>query len=176
MASRHFHPSPIIDPQRAAEEWRNWAAQWRWDRFVTLTFNQPGSGQPITGLNDRQALRLKDKLKEWDGRMQRKVVGSNWAHIPDNRMFCLYTLEKPTVNPHWHGLIHFFDVDDEERKRQGKQFDEWANFVWKTLVPSGDVDVKTTYDEKGAVGYIGKSLLDRLNFEYWVPQDEFWRP
>ena len=166
----------FLDPTRAAEEWRNWVAGWKWDRFVTLTFNQPGNGQPISSMADSRVLALKETLKEWDGRMQRKVVGSNWAAVHDHRMFCIYTLEKPAVNPHWHGLVHFYNVDDDERARQGKQFDEWANATWKKLVPSGDVDVKTTYDEKGAIQYIGKSLPDKLNFEYWVPQDEFWRP
>lgn len=176
MKSRHFIRPPLLDAERTAKEWRTWVAQWKWDRFVTLTFNRPGDGQPINRLADHRVLALKEKLKEWDGRMQRKVVGRNWAAIHDHRMFCIYTLEKPTVNPHWHGLVQFFNVDDEERLKQGKKFDEWANATWKRLVPSGDVVVKTLHDEKGAVGYIGKSLLDKLNFKHWVPQDEFWRP
>lgn len=130
----------------------------------------------MSAFSDLAVLSLKDKLKEWDGRMQRKVVGSNWFEVPDYQLFCFYTLEKPRVNPHWHGLIHFFNVDDQERLRQGQLFDQWADSTWKRLVPSGNVDVKTTYNEKRAIDYVGKSLLDQLNYEYWVPPDEFSRP
>lgn len=176
MPSQNFSYPSSFDPAKAAAEWRNWVAQWKWDRFVTITFNEAGNGRPVTGLSDSGVMVLKDKLKEWDGRMQRKVVGSNWAAVHDHRMFCIYTLEKPHVNPHWHGLVHFYKVNDDERRRQAETFDQWANAMWKKLVPSGDVDVKPVYDDTGAIGYIGKSLLDKLNFEHWVPQDEFWRP
>src|SRR5690554_1699444 len=39
MYIKSLHP-PLLDPKRAAEEWRSWVEQWKWDRFVTLTFNQ----------------------------------------------------------------------------------------------------------------------------------------
>jgi len=174
MISR-THPHTPVRPE-FAQEWRDWVNQWRWDRFVTLTFNQPGNGRPSSGFSDPNMLALKDKLKEWDGRMQRKVVGSNWFEIPDHRLFCFYTLEKPWVNPHWHGLVQFYKVNDSERLRQGEAFDQWADPTWKKLVPSGSVDVKVIYHDEGAIDYVGKSLLDQLNYEYWVPPDEFSRP
>jgi hypothetical protein len=176
MPTSNFSPPSHLDPVQRAKAWREWIAPQPWDRFVTLAFNQAGSPRPVTGVADNQALALKDKLKEWDGRMQRKVVGTNWAKNHDQRFVGVYTLEKLSTNPHWHGLVRFYEVSDEERRRQGHEFDQWAHAVWRRLVPSGDVVVKSVNDERGAVGYIGKSLLDQLNFENWVPQDEFWRP
>ncbi|MDC9823972.1 hypothetical protein PRN20_09510 [Devosia sp. ZB163] len=140
---------------------------------MTLTFNQPGSGRPVRGLSDSAVEPLRDKLKEWDARMQRRVIGSNWFNVPDNQLFCLYTLEKPGVNPHWHGLVHFWMADDDERRRQGEKFDRWANELWQDLVPAGDVDVKTVSYEAGAIDYVGKSLLDQLSYANWVPPDSF---
>ncbi|WP_156342966.1 hypothetical protein [Devosia sp. A16] len=176
MPTSDFSPPSHLDPVQRAQAWREWIAPQPWDRFVTLAFNQAGSPRPVTGLADNQTLALKDKLKEWDGRMQRKVVGTNWAKNHDQRFVGVYTLEKLSTNPHWHGLVRFYEVSDEERRRQGHEFDQWAHTVWRRLVPSGDVIVKAVNDERGAVGYIGKSLLDQLNYANWVPQDEFWRP
>lgn len=150
--------------------------RWPWDRFVTLTFNRPGLNSSFSGVTEKEIFELKDKLKEWDGRMQRRVVGSNWQKISDHRMFCTYTLEKSDSNPHWHGLVHFFDVDEPERTRQAAAFDEHASTTWAKLVPAGDVVVEPIYNQSDAIRYVGKSLSNMINFENWVPPDEFGRP
>jgi hypothetical protein len=171
MLSRTFAAPDTTDRNKIVEEWRRWLGRWGWDRFVTLTFNQAGSGAPVRSGADVAPLR--DKLKEWDQRMQRRVIGSNWYNVPDNQLFCAYTLEKPSLNPHWHGLVHFYKVDDDERVRQGERFDRWANDVWRELVRSGDVEVKVVHYEDGAIDYVAKSLLDQVNYEHWVPPDSF---
>jgi hypothetical protein len=171
MAPRTFIPPSNTDADKIVEAWREWLGQWKWDRFVTLAFNQAGSGRPVR--SDADVRPLRDKLREWDQRMQRRVIGSNWFNIPDHQLFCVYTLEKPGVNPHWHGLIHFYKVDDDQRRLQGEKFDRWANETWQELVPTGDVDVKVVTYKSGAIDYVAKSLLDKVNYANWVPPDSF---
>ncbi len=108
--------------------------------------------------------------------MNRCLIGRNWAKLHDYRMFNMYTMELPRTNPHFHGLVRFFNVDQAERERQAKIFDDRAEGIWKYLVASGDIDVKPVFNEIGVARYIGKSITDSLNYENFIPPDEFWRP
>ena len=171
MPSRKFVVPPTTDQKKIEADWREWLRTWKWDRFVTLTFNQSGNGRPVR--SDADIAPLRDKLKEWDQRMQRRVIGSNWFNVPDNQLFCAYTLEKPGLNPHWHGLVHFWMAPDDERRRQGEIFDRWANETWQNLVPSGDVVVKVVTYEGGVIDYASKSLLGEVNYENWIAPDSF---
>ncbi|SEQ53348.1 hypothetical protein SAMN05428969_3408 [Devosia sp. YR412] len=173
---KQFTYSPLNKPEKVAEEWVQWVSQWKWDRFVTLTFNNAATKSPLRGQADRQILAAREKLKAWDARMQRKLIGRKWASNHDQRLFCTYVPEKATVNIHWHGLVRLWDVEGDERRRQLAKFDEWADRIWRDLVPPGNADVKEVHDDHGIARYTSKSLTDVINFEYWVAPDEFWRP
>ena len=108
--------------------------------------------------------------------MNRRILGREWAKLHEFRLFYFYALEKPSVNPHWHGLIHFFDAPEAERNRQAQVFDEWANPTWKRLVPAGVIVVAHAHDSEGAINYLAKSLMNGVNFENYIVPDEFWRP
>lgn len=172
----YLNPYPtIIDPQRTKAEWKEFFGRWEWDRFVTITFNQPGEGRPLANTSGTQILDQKKLLRKWDARMNRKILGREWAKLHEFRLFYVYALEKADLNPHWHGLVHFFDAPDDERRRQAEVFDRWADPIWKSLVPSGDVDVVPAWERTGAINYLAKSLTYGVNFEHYILPDEFWR-
>jgi hypothetical protein len=108
--------------------------------------------------------------------MQRRLIGSKWASLHDRRFFSVYTLEKAGTNPHWHGLIQFYDAAGNELARQGRVFDEYAHDQWRALVLTGDAVVKTVFDNPGAIDYVAKSLATNVNYTHYVLPDAFWRP
>ena len=171
----HRRPA-LIDPAATKDAWLRWTTERQWDRYITLSFNEPAKLNRLGDVTESEIASRRDKLKEWDGRMNRCLIGRNWAQLHDYRMFNMYTIEKPRTNPHFHGLVHFFNVDEAERECQAKIFDDRAEGIWKYLVASGDIDVKTVFNESGVARYIGKSITDSLNYENFIPPDEFWRP
>ncbi len=174
MVTNHFTCSPLLEPEKLAKDWVEWVSQWDWDLFVTLTFNQAPASSPRR--LDAQIINSKAKLKAWDARLQSTLIGRDWAKSHDYRMYCCYILEKPRVNLHWHGLVKFFNAHGVEHQRQVDTFMKRADPVWRRLVPSGNVDIKSVFDETGAARYASKSLTDVLNYDHWVPPDSFWRP
>lgn len=144
--------------------------RWSFDRYVTLTFNDlslaSSSSRRVTAF-------MKDKLREWDGRINRKLIGRNWAKMPEFRTFCFFAPEKVGSNPHWHGLVRFFDADEEEHLRQSERFDEWAQALWVKLVPSGTVDIQMIDSQVPTAKYVAKSLGYDVNYDHFVLPDEF---
>ena len=67
----------------------------RFDFFVGLAINDIAVGPR----------RARELVREWNGRMDRRIVGKQWLKRPDERIFSLYVLEKPGSNPHWHAFI-----------------------------------------------------------------------
>src|SRR5215207_313323 len=120
----------------------DWLDSWEFSRFVTLATNDvsiTGSSLPTSKLPYGI---LRDRLREWDGRMNRQIVGKHWRKREADRMWAFYFLEKPDVNPHWHGLVRFFPIEGKSEAYQQAVFDENAGPTWKELVPSGTVDVQ----------------------------------
>lgn len=147
--------------------------QWPFDRFVTLTLNEPGDGTHLSA--ERTARRMTRLLREWDARMNRKLIGRDWLHRPDNRIFGFYGPEKISANPHWHGLVHFFGADNAERERQSKVFDDNITPIWNRVAPAGTVESVFPADLEGAVSYVAKSLCVGINYNCFILPDSFSR-
>jgi len=79
-----------------------WLEQWKFDRFVTLATNRANMPGREFGSHDE---RLTGLVKEWDGRMNRKLAGPKWAKRRKVRLWAFYFLEKPKANPLRRGLI-----------------------------------------------------------------------
>lgn len=171
----YFRPA-LINPAATKDALLRWLAEWRWDGYITLSFNEPAKLNRLGDVTESETASRKHKLKEWEGRMNRRLLGRNWAKLHDKRMFNFYTMEEPRFNPHYHGLVHFPKTDQVERERKGKIFDKFAEEIWKYLVASGDVDVKLTFDREVIERYICKSIEDGLNYENWVLSSEFGHP
>lgn len=149
-----------------------WLSRWSYSRFVTLTLNEPGMGS--LGSAAATALRMRERLYQFDARMNRKLIGREWQRRPDNRMWHFFAPEKLSVNPHWHGLVGFHRAEGDELRRQEEMFDQEAPFIWRSLVHKGSVDVKPINDLPGGIEYVAKSLSMTVNWDHCIFPDEFW--
>jgi hypothetical protein len=134
------YPSRIIPSLKT--EIPAWLEQWKFDRYVTLATNDPSlAGKAKQGSSIPHGF-IRDRLREWDGRVNHAILGKHWAKRHSDRMWSFFFLEKPNVNPHWHGLVRFFPVDNMEISDQERMFDANAERIWKALMPSGSVDIQ----------------------------------
>jgi hypothetical protein len=104
--------------------------------------------------------------------MNHALLGYKWAKRDPDRIFAFYFLEKPNDNPHWHGLVRFFPIDDFSHDEQAKIFDENADQIWKKLVRSGSTDIQPVTCQKGVIDYVSKMLAYPLSYEFFVTPDE----
>jgi len=118
---------------------------------------------------------MRDRLREFDGRMNHALLGRNWAKCHADRIWAFWFLEKPEVNPHWHGLVRFFPVENMTIAEQETIFDQNAERIWKKLVPTGSVNVQPIGVQRGVIEYVGKMLGHPVSFQSFVTPDEFVR-
>lgn len=164
---------PIVP--RFRDELPAWLDRWPFTRFVTLAFNDPNIAARGIGSRRPHPL-LRERLRKWDAFLNRALVGHYWMKRPEDRMFAFYSLEKATVNPHWHGLVRFFEGGGRHTiAEQEAIFDKVAEANWRKLVPSGTVDVQPVHSQTGVARYIAKTLGYPLSYEYYVVPDEFDR-
>ena len=115
---------------------------------------------------------LRHQLRQWDARVNHAILGSKWAKRDSDRIFCFYFLEKPDDNPHWHGLVRFFPIDDFPQEDQERLFDESAGRIWKKLITSGSTDIQPVTRQKGVIDYVSKMLPYPISYEFLVVPDE----
>jgi hypothetical protein len=104
--------------------------------------------------------------------MNSAILGRHWAKRHSDRIWAFYFLEKLSSNPHWHGLIRFFPVDNYPQAELERAFDANALPIWKKLVPSGTVDVQPITVQRGVIEYVGKMLPYPISYEHFVTPDE----
>jgi hypothetical protein len=165
---------PRVVPE-LPQEIPRWLDQWRFTRFVTLAFNDPMSADARLPGSQLKFGFLRERLRRWDARMNHALLGKHWAERDADRAFAFYTLEKANVNPHWHGLVRFFQVSGMTIADQESIFDERAEPAWKKLVRSGTVDVQPITLQQGVANYVAKTLGYELSYEHYVVPDEFNR-
>lgn len=163
-----FYPPRIVPAMKT--EIPKWLDNWSFDLFVTLTTN--GATLPRKGCRSQHE-RLTDLLKEWDGRMNRKLAGPKWRRRIEDRMWAFYFLEKPASNPHWHGLVQLRKDWPGMREKQWVIFEEHCGPVWKKLVPAGTVDIKPIFEQRGIEEYVAKTLQYPVSYEHFVTPDLF---
>jgi hypothetical protein len=163
-----YHPSRVVPALKSAIPL--WLENWKFDRFVTLATNDSSSS--LRGVGSSLD-RVTDLLKEWDGRMHRKLVGSKWSKRVEDRMWAFYFLEKPSSNPHWHGLVQFNKYFPGMAERQAELFDRNAEKIWKKLVPAGTVKSIPIYEQRGVADYVSKTLPYPVSYEHYVTPDQF---
>jgi hypothetical protein len=168
-----MHPSRT--PPAAIDLIPEWLDNWRFHFFVTLSTNDADMGsRSSVGSNERYSY-LRDRLREFDARMNRQLLGREWQRSPD-RMFGFWFLEKPDVNPHWHGLVRFFASGDMDKLALQKAvFQREALKIWTELVPSGEVDIQLIADQPYVSKYVVKSLGHDVNYSNFVVPDQFAR-
>jgi hypothetical protein len=73
--------------------------RWKFDRYVTLATNDPSlAGKPMQGSSIPHGF-VRDRLREWDGRVNHAILGKHWAKRHSDRMWSFFFLEKPNANP-----------------------------------------------------------------------------
>lgn len=74
------------------EDLREFVGRVPWAHLVTLASNDP------TVRIDR----MHERLKNWDQRVNRRMLGSAYWRKPPERVLWMAFLETPKSNPHWH--------------------------------------------------------------------------
>ncbi|SEE05417.1 hypothetical protein SAMN05444161_4732 [Rhizobiales bacterium GAS191] len=146
--------------------------QWQFTRFVTLATNDPALASAQLPTSRLPYGVLRQRLRAWDARINHAILGKFWARLDADRIWAFYFLEKPHSNPHWHGLIRFFPVDNMSFADQEQILDTSAEKLWKELVPSGTVDVTPITRQRGVIEYVSKMLGFELSYEHFVTPDE----
>lgn len=128
----------------------SWLAAYEFGYFVTLATNWQDYCAPYDhrGL-DKRAARLHKRIKKWEARVNRKILGSKWKNSK-NRMFAMYFMEHMETNIHVHLLIQ------EHRGVDSEEFSEAVDVAWSHIVKSGTTDVKIIQNISGAITYILK--------------------
>ena len=146
-----------------------WLAGFRFDRFVTLAFNDPARRSASIALasHDYQ----EERLREWDARINRTIVGPRWTQSRVNRIWSFNVLEKPDTNPHWHLLLAF--DGSVEQERHAREFDDIVAPTWKRLVPTGSVANLRIRSQRRVVKYFAKSLGYAKNWDMVIVPDSF---
>ncbi len=147
-----------------------WLNKFDCQRFVTLATNDPDLA--LKGYRST-ADRLTDLLKEWEGRVRRKVLGPKWSALPYDGMPGFYVIEKPWSNPHWHGLIQFRPRDPSALEKMLAIFDEHYDPIWRRLVPRGTATSRCVFSRAGAAEYIAKSLACAVSYQSFVLPGQF---
>ncbi|MGR3630776.1 MAG: hypothetical protein ACU0A8_01460 [Limimaricola soesokkakensis] len=58
---------------------------------------------------------MHDRLKNWDQRVNRRMLGSAYRRKPPERVLWMAFLEKPKSNPHWHLVLQ---LTEEQNARE----------------------------------------------------------
>lgn len=138
---------------RTKAEWVKFLKSYDFTHFVTLALNDPM-------ISLARADRL---LRSWEARMNYLFVGSRWSRRPDERIFAFYFLEKPSANPHWHGLV-MFDPDPIVSAEQAFTMEWVGEQRLKRIHPSGTFRMKPIYDLDGVVRYATKDLGNEVSY------------
>ena len=150
---------------RARNEIRAWLSDKHFTHFVTLAFNEPMVGKE----------RMRQKLKAWDARVNRRLLGKRWRKKTDERLNWLAIPEKQESNPHWHLLVQILpeQFSEFEEREFLFGFDAILETTWRMIVPSGTVDVQPV-ENKRVQSYITKQLNLPQNYEDFVVYREFF--
>ena len=126
---------------------------------VTLAFNNPHRTY-LGGLR---------RLKGWDAKINRRLLGSAWSRKPkESRIFFLAFPEygKSDDNLHYHLAVSI--------PQRLQDFPEVAKQAWKQLEAAGDADIKTLkskLDLRRWLKYITKEY--NANMDYYILSTEF---
>lgn len=114
-------------------------------------------------------------MREFDSRVNRRLLGTKWALRHSDRIWAFWFLEKGDSNPHWHGLVRFFPADGRPINEQQNAFDREAEGIWLKLVPGGSVNVQEISVQRGVIDYVCKMIPYPVSYEHFITPDEFVR-
>jgi hypothetical protein len=132
--------------------------QYPFTYLVTLNTNVANSNIPVRGMDafhtgKRNFEALKKQIREWEARVNRKLLGPKWQKKPDERLFAFLFYEKLAHNPHVHMLVI---VPPHQREA----FERIAKRTWGMLVPPGDVVIQPIDYKEGVYQYVTKEMVN----------------
>lgn len=152
---------PYATPQERRQAIHSWLTDtFNFTHFLTLATN-----------SSEYSLRtMRDRLRAWDGRVNRRLYGPKWHAHFDECVWYFGFLEKPDTNPHWHLLMRF-----DDHAKIGS-LTEAAHRSWLQLVPSGTTDVVPITEKPAYVNdYVLKRVGHEVEYEHFITPDEFRR-
>ncbi len=148
-------------PQRDAI--RLWLAKQSFTHFVTLATNNPMTSNA----------RMRDTLREWDARVNRKILGSHWLKKPDERIQWIAFPEAFGASPHWHMLLQLLP-DQIVKIGSNTRLADILKRPWQSLIIGASVDVQTIHS-RGALDYATKAIDQGDNAANFITSSEFIR-
>lgn len=166
MYNRTLH-SHFRRPIQEREAMRDWLTDKHFTHFVTLTSNNQVLSREL----------MKKRLRSWDARVNRAIVGPKWHKRYDERINWIAFPEKQNTNPHWHLLLQLlneqiatFDVPGDNGQTP---FEKVVASSWISQLPSGSTDVCRIHNKAAAYKYASKSLGYGPHFEDFVISLEY---
>ncbi len=172
---RTFDPKADAD-QTYDPRYQTSLAEWIegrcWDFTITLATNDPAMA--VRPGNDVAFDKLHRPIKGWDARMNRMMIGHRWADPKRrcDRLLLLLCLEKPHVNPHWHGVARICGDDPACIGERKQNFEWFSEARWKEVVRSGTVKITNFNRDDLWKFYLSKDLkcMRQLNCIIWPDQ------
>ena len=152
MAYIYSRQPDLIKTHKA---WIEFLQSPRWTHFVTLTSNDRSrarnSKTPEFTTSSQATGFMQRRLREWDARVNRALLGKYWYRKTSERIVGFGTLESVNSNPHWHLVIQL------NCRYPKKDFATASEDVWSELVPAGSIDVRPITSMTNLSHYISKS-------------------
>tara|TARA_R110002095_G_scaffold208630_1_gene194475 strand:- start:1805 stop:2269 length:465 start_codon:yes stop_codon:yes gene_type:complete len=127
-----------------------------WSFYVTLSSNDRAraskSSSPSFASAAKAELFMRDRLRNWDARVNRALLGKHWQVRSQERLEAFGVLEKPASNAHWHLLVKMRCLHPK------REFEGVAEEAWQALVTTGSVDVQPVGSVIGLSRYITKTM------------------
>ena len=133
--------------------------------FITLAFNRDIS----------DLYRAAATLSDFHARLDRKLVGKRWNQLPPERRTLMFGIPeigavwprreqilvgtgcgRISVGLHYHLLTRF--PLKLRRELDLPEMEDLVHTIWKSLVPSGSVDVQAVYSSAGVASYVTKQI------------------
>ncbi len=144
-----------------------------WTFFVTLSSNDRARASRSSAPSFASAARadafMRDRLRNWDARVNRALLGKHWLVRPDERIEAFGVLEKPASNAHWHLLVKMYCLHPK------REFEVVAEEAWQALVATGSVDVQAVGSIVGLSRYLTKTMPYSLSSDRTVILPEISR-
>lgn len=152
-------------PGHLRQEISGWLQEHRVTHYITLTTHDQSLS--IDGMRNR--------LRQWDARLNRALIGRNWQKRRDQRIWNFSFLESPGVNPHWHLLLRLDDTPVAGRVPDTQMLEDHARRAWAKLSPAGTVDVQEVNGKTDLrlTNYVAKELGRMAQYSSFVLPDEF---
>ena len=138
----------------------NTYAKEEFDYSATVVFNEPRSIDFV-----------RNRLREWHKRLDRKLVGPNHTNKPNNqRLFFVGCIEHPNTNIHVHMMVKLPSLD------KAHTFELYAPFLWDKVTVTGDLVCQPITSDIGklkAIKYMAKDMWQEAAFENFIISTEF---